>query len=218
MRQFGNHFGPGRGRGSVDKWEKDAPHASVEVNTGGRLEPRVLVVATYRALACLRSIVRRQHGRWALAVLVGLLTAMAVAPTGDAEVKIGAGAGVIGNEGAPVARLAIDVLPLWFITAAMDTEVWLVPDGGPWLMPFLTVSAPLLFEATVGVAPLFDLREPRESVPPSVAALKAGVNAPVGPLALFGEAIFFISPGEGVPSSVAELGRPIFAFGVTIEF
>jgi len=143
---------------------------------------------------------------------------MAVVPTGEADVKIGAGAGVIGNEGAPVARLAIDVLPLWFVTTAIDTEVWLVPDGDPWLMPFLTISAPLLFEATVGIAPLIDLREPRASVPPSVAALKAGINAPVGPLALFGETIFFISSSEGVPTSVAELGRPIFAFGVTIEF
>lgn len=143
---------------------------------------------------------------------------MAMAPTGEADVKVGAGAGVVGNEGAPVGRLAIDVLPLWFITTAIDTEVWLIPDGGPWLIPFLTVSAPLLFEATVGIAPLIDLREPSEFMPPSVAALKAGVSAPVGPLALFGEAIFFVSPTEGVPTSVAELGRPIFAFGVTIEF
>lgn len=178
----------------------------------------VLVAVTGDALACLRSIVRRQHRRATLAILVASLAAMVLAPIGEADVKVGAGAGVIGNEGAPVGRLAIDILPLWFITAAIDTEVWLVPDGGPWLMPFLTVSAPLLFEASVGIAPLIDLREPSESVPPSVAALKAGVSAPVGPLALFGEAIFFVAPSEEVPTSVAELGRPNFAFGVTVEF
>ncbi len=149
-----------------------------------------------------------------MAVVGGLL----VAPAGDADVRIGGGAGVMGQEAAPMGRIGVDLLSLWFVTAAIDAEVWLVPNGGPWVMPFLTVSTPLLFKATVGVAPLIDVATPQASVPPSVAALKAAVGAGVGPLELFGEAIFFLLPGEGVPTSIEDLGRPIFAFGVTLEF
>lgn len=139
-------------------------------------------------------------------------------PTADAGVRIGGGAGLIGDVAAPMGQFGVDLLSLWFVTAAVDAEVWLVPDGGPWVMPFLTVSTPLLFKATVGVAPLINLADVAMSVPPSIVALKAAVGAGVGPLELFGEAVFFMLPGQGVPSSIDELGRPIFAFGVTLGF
>lgn len=136
----------------------------------------------------------------------------------EAGVRVGGGAGVVGDGAAPMGRLAVEVLPLWFVNVAIDTEVWLVPDGGPWIMPFLTVSTPILFKATVGVAPLVEFSKGRASIPPSVAALKAGVSAPVGPLELFGEAIFFVLPGAGVPDELSDLGRPVFAFGATLGF
>ena len=157
-------------------------------------------------------------GRWALAIVVGLIGAGLMGSPAEADVRVGAGAGIIGQEAAPMGRVGVDVLSLWFVTAAVDAEVWLVPDGGPWVMPFLTVSTPLLFKATVGVAPLIDVAEADLTSPPSVAALKAAVGAGVGPLELFGEAIFFVLPGQGVPSSIDDLGRPIFAFGVTLGF
>ena len=137
---------------------------------------------------------------------------------GEAGVRVGGGAGVIGDGAAPVGRLAFDILPLWFVNVAIDTEVWLIPNGGPWVMPFLTLSTPILFEATVGVAPLVEFANGSPSIPPSVAAVKAGVSAPVGPLELFGEAIFFVLPGAGVPDELSDLGRPIFAFGGTLGF
>lgn len=151
-------------------------------------------------------------------LVVGLMAGGVLAPIADAGIRVGGGAGVIGDEAAPMARAAFDVLPLWFITVAVDAEVWLTPSDGPWLMPFLTVSMPVLFKATVGVAPLIEVAGGATSFPPSVAALKAGISAGVGPLELFGEALFFVSPGAGIPTSVEELGRPIFAFGVTLGF
>jgi hypothetical protein len=158
------------------------------------------------------------QGRWALAAVIGLIGVGLAGAIGEAGVRVGGGAGVIGDEAAPMGRLGVDVVSLWFVTAALDTEVWLVPDGGPWVMPFLTVSTPLLFKATVGVAPLINVAEADRSFPPRVAALKAAVSAGVGPLELFGEAIAFVLPGEGIPTSMEELGRPIFAFGVTLGF
>lgn len=163
-------------------------------------------------------VTRNVDRRWAVAVLVGLIGAMLMASAGEAGVRVGGGAGLIGDEAAPMGRIAVDILPLWFVTAAIDTEVWLVPNGDLWAIPFLTLSAPLLFKATVGVAPLIEVAGGEVAFPPSVAALKAGVSAGVGPFELFGEAMFFVLPGGGLPESVAELGRPIFAFGVTLGF
>lgn len=150
-----------------------------------------------------------------------LAVALALALAGlsvdaSAFVRVGGGLGVMGNEFVPLARLILDV-PLWFLTISLDTEFWLHPGGQRWLLPFVVVSAPLILQTSLGLAPFIALSAQGVSLATSGVVLKGGIGTALGPLGLFGEALFWIVPSGEVPG-IPEPGRPVFAVGLILGF
>lgn len=154
----------------------------------------------------------------AVALVLVIVSLVGFVVPSEAGVRVGGGMGIVADERAPMGRLVVDILPLWFIAVSLDTEIWLRSRDQQWLFPFATVSTPLIFQATVGVAPFIARSSEGVAVAANTAVLKGGLGTAVGPLGLFGEVLFFIAPSEGVPESIPELGRPIFAVGLTIGF
>lgn len=108
-------------------------------------------------------------------------------------------------------RLVIDVLPLWFIALSLDIEYWLISSDNHRLLPFVTLSSPLIFHAMVGAAPIVTI-SPQGVALSEALALKGGIGVFIGPLGLFGEGLITISAPQGPPL------EPFFALGLTLGF
>ena len=118
----------------------------------------------------------------------------------------------VGNGFAPLGRVVMDVLPLIFVTLSVDVEYWLFSSSSQQLLPFLTASMPLIFRATVGAAPIVSISSQGIGLVPHTLAVKGGLEVPVGPLGIFGEALFLVSSQDVFSDGV------YLAFGVTLGF
>jgi hypothetical protein len=118
----------------------------------------------------------------------------------------------VGNGFAPLARVVVDVLPLLFVTLSLDAEYWLFSASSQQLLPFLTASMPLIFQATVGIAPIISVGSQGIGLVPRTLAVKGGLGVPVGPLGIFGEALFLVSYQDVYSDGL------YLAFGVTLGF
>jgi len=157
----------------------------------------------------------RQRG-WAVA-LVFLLAISLSSGEGLALVRVGGGVGFVGEEIAPMGRVVLDVLPLWFIALSLDVEYWHLPDRGE-LLPFVSVSTTVIVQATLGAGPLLALAEGGGGVGLQGLGLKAGIGTVLGPLGLFAETVL-------LPRADAPLAPPLrlqgglrFAVGLTLGF
>lgn len=113
---------------------------------------------------------------------------------------------------APLGRVVLDVVPLWFIALSLDVEYWLLSADEGWLLPFVTLSSPLIFHITVGAAPIVMISPLSVEVVPNALAFKGGVGVPFGPLQLFLEGVF-------IATAVAEvMDGPFLAAGVMLGF
>jgi len=150
--------------------------------------------------------------RFAVGVIGVLVFALVGWGGGEAFglVRVGGGVGLIDAGLVPMGRLVIDVLPLWFITLSLDTEYWLISADRHRLLPFVALSSPLIFHATVGAAPLVTISSQGLGLPGAL-ALKGGLEVFIGPLGLFGEGLFFVSSRE-------ISAGPLFALGLTLGF
>ena len=160
----------------------------------------------------------RKRRTWAF-VLVLLLAISLLSGEVRALVRVGGGVGFVGGEAAPVGRVVLDVLPLWFIALSLDVEYWLLPDRGE-LLPFLTASTTLILQATLGAGPLlaFRLADEERKIALQGVGLKAGIGTALGPLGLFAEAI--VLPGADAPLAppLRVRGELRFAVGATLRF
>lgn len=155
---------------------------------------------------------------WALA-LVFLLVISLSSGEGLALIRVGGGVGLVGEERAPMGRIVLDVLPLWFLALSLDVEYWHLPDRGE-LLPFVSVSTTVIWQATVGAAPVLAISEGGLSMDAGLEwAFKAGLGASLGPVGLFAEALFLtgsaLARGPALDPSQGELR---FAVGVTLGF
>ena len=156
-------------------------------------------------------------------ILVPALLCGIVLSSGEALalVRVGGGVGIMGEEMAPMGRIALDLLPLWFITFSVDVEYWLLPDRGE-LLPFVTLSTTMIWQATVGAAPVLAISEGGLSMPMDSGlewALKAGLGASLGPVGLFAEALLFTRSVFGLgPEPDLSQGELRFAVGATLGF
>jgi len=142
---------------------------------------------------------------WVLSVLL-----VSLAVEAEALIRVGGGLVVIEGEFAPLGRVVLDVIPLWFIAVSLDAEYWLLSADHQRLLPFVTLSSPLIFRITVGAAPIVTISPLGIGILPNTLAFKGGVGVPFGPLQLFLEGVFIAAP------EVAE--RPFLAAGVMLGF
>ncbi|OGF56873.1 MAG: hypothetical protein A2Z21_08855 [Candidatus Fraserbacteria bacterium RBG_16_55_9] len=133
----------------------------------------------------------------------------------SASIRAGVGVASVGSGFAPLGRVAVDILPLGFLTLSVDAEYWFFSLGSQQLLPFfaasMSVSTPLTVQATVGMAPVVSI-SPQIGVVPRTLIVRAGLEMPVGSLGIFGEVLFLVS------SSDAYSDGAFFAFGATLGF
>lgn len=129
-----------------------------------------------------------------------------------AFLRVGGGVGLVGGGIAPVGRVVLDVLPLWFLTLSIDVEYWIFSASSQQLLPFIALTMPLIFHTTVGAAPILSLSAKGVGLVQDTLALKGGLGVFVGPLGLFSEALFLVSASE------AFVNGTFFAFGITVGF
>jgi hypothetical protein len=129
----------------------------------------------------------------------------------SALIRVGGGVGFVEEGLAPLGRMVLEVIPLWFIALSLDVEYWFLPAEGQWLLPFVALSSPLIFHATVGAAPIVTI-SPQGVGLSDALALKGGIEVFIGPLGLFGEGLLFISSSEEISAG------PFFAVGATLGF
>jgi len=135
-----------------------------------------------------------------------------VAEETPALMRVGGGLGYVEAEFVPMGRLVIDVLPLWFIALSLDTEYWLISADRHWLLPFVTLSSPLIFHVKVGAAPVVTISPQGLAWVPGALAFKGGIEVFMGPLGLFGEGLLMIATLQTLPL------EPFFAAGLTLGF
>ncbi len=127
-----------------------------------------------------------------------------------AFVRVGAGLAVVGDSFAPLGRVVVDVLPLWFITLSVDAEYWLFSASSHQLLPFMALSLPLIFPVTLGAAPIVTLSSQGVGVVPATLAIKGGLGLFVGPFGVFGEMLVIVSAPQSFVDGI------FFAAGVTV--
>jgi hypothetical protein len=147
-----------------------------------------------------------------LVSVIALLSFIGAWEEAPAVVKVGAGLFVVGDDVSPLGRLVVDVLPLWFVTVSIDVEYWFFSVTSQQLLPFLTASMPLIFRVAVGIAPIVVISSQGIGLVPDTFAVKGGLEVPVGPLGIFGEALVLVSSHDVYSDGY------YLAFGVTLGF
>lgn len=147
-------------------------------------------------------------------LMLGLacLGAILLGVDASARVQVGAGMASFGDSFVPFGRLTVDVLPLGFGTVALDSEYWFITGESHWLFTFAAFTFPVIFQPSVGVAPIVSISSQGIRLVTFAFALKGGIGLSLGPWGLFGEAIFNISPQYGFSEVV------FFTFGLTLRF
>ncbi len=137
----------------------------------------------------------RPSSLWAVAVALSIVLLSLVGSSQEASalLRVGAGVAFVGDGFTPLGRVVVDVLPLLFVTVSLDAEYWLFSVGSQQLLPFLTANMPLIFRATAGIAPIVTISSQGIALVPHTLAVKGGLEVPVGPLGIFGEALFLVS-------------------------
>ena len=128
-------------------------------------------------------------------------------------IRVGGGLGLIGGELTPFGRIVLEVFPLLLVTLSLDLEYWVFSASSQQLLPFVTVSMPLIFKASVGFAPILSISTQGISLIAGTLAIKGNVGALIGPLELFAETILLASPAQQVL-----LDGPFLAAGVMLGF
>jgi hypothetical protein len=144
-----------------------------------------------------------------------VLMALSVGILHDASgaIRVGGGLGLIDGELTPFGRMVLDILPLLLVTFSLDFEYWVFSANSQQLLPFVTVSMPLIFKASVGFAPILTISTQGVSLIAGTLAIKGNIGALIGPLELFMETILLASPAQQ-----GLLDGPFLAAGVTLGF
>lgn len=142
-------------------------------------------------------------------VLLGLVSLSVDAST---RVQVGGGAAPFGDGFVPFGRVTVDLLSFDFGTVGAAAEFWYIAGDSQWLYPFVTFTAPVIFEPSLGLAPIIDISSQGIELISIALALKGSAAIYLGPLGLFGEALTLVSPQYGFS------GIFLFNIGLTLGF